>query len=136
MLEELLIEFNKKYQAPYDYKKDGEETVFYLTIAPDFNLELRPFDKYGIFFRANLFLLLDPDKETLFRRLLETNFLYQATLGFVLGLDPQEKYVTLSHYIYIELTEELFCETVEHFCNAIDYLRHHYAANSKRNHDF
>ncbi|MFZ4773459.1 MAG: type III secretion system chaperone [Chlamydiia bacterium] len=134
MLEELLIDFNKKHSIPYEFIQEASGDYYFLEISPEFRIEMRPIEEEGkpkgIFLRANLFLLLDPDRETLFRKLLEANYLYQTTMGFALGMDPNERYITLSAYIYSEIDKNSFWYTLEHFCNAIDFLRHNFEKKS------
>ena len=130
MLEELVTEINKKHQIPYEYVRESKGDCYFLEIAPEFRIELRPLEPVGLFFRCNLLLLLDPDRDTLFKNLLEANYLYQNTMGYVLGIDPNERYITLSGYFYTEFNQNLFWETLEQFCNALDYLRHYFEKKS------
>lgn len=130
MLEDLLNNFSKDHGVTYDYIKEGPGGYFYLQISSDLKVELRQLDNEGVFFRTNLFLFLIPDKETVFKQLLEANYLYQSTLGCVLGMDPNEKYITLSMYVYNRITKNNFWDSLELFCNAWDYLKHNFEKKS------
>ncbi|MBM3196104.1 MAG: type III secretion system chaperone [Chlamydiae bacterium] len=130
MLEDLLNNFSKEHGATYDYINEGSGGVFYLQISSELKVELRQLDNEGVFFRTNLFLFLIPDKETVFKQLLEANYLYQSTLGCVLGMDPNEKYITLSMYVYNRVTKNNFWDSLELFCNAWDYLKHNFEKKS------
>jgi hypothetical protein len=130
MLEKILENFLLDHGTPFDFIKETTGGYYLLNVSPDLKIELRQIANEGVFFRTNLFLFLISEKETAFKQLLEANYLYQTTMGTVLGMDPNEKYITLSQYVYSPMTKELFWETLEQFCNAWDYLKHNFEKKS------
>lgn len=130
MVEQLLKDFNIEHGAPFDFIKETSSSYYLLHISNEIKIEIIPMENGGLFFRSNLFLFLLPDKETVYRHLLEANFLYQSTLGTTLGMDPNEKYITLSKYIYTSVDKTLFWDSLEQFCNAWDYLKHNFEKKS------
>lgn len=130
MLEELLKDFNIQHGVPFENIKDTSGNHYLLHISNEIKIEIIPMENGGVFFRSNLFLFLLPDKETVYRHLLEANFLYQSTLDTTLGIDPNEKYVTISKYIYTPVDKILLWESLEQFCNAWDYLKHNFEKKS------
>jgi hypothetical protein len=45
-------------------------------------------------------------------------------------MDPNEKYITLSMYVYNRVTKNNFWDSLELFCNAWDYLKHNFEKKS------
>lgn len=60
-------------------------------------------------------------REELFTFLMRANLLGQGTGGCRIGLDPQEKLLTLSLGLPYELTYQTFRETLENFFNYLVY---------------
>lgn len=130
MLDDLIKNFSLEHGTPYTFVQEGSKGYFELQISDEIRIELREIEGQGGFFRTNLFLFLIPEKETVFRQLLEANYLYQSTMGCVLGMDPNEKYITLSLYVYSPITKNLLWDSLELFCNAWDYLKHNFEKKS------
>mgnify|MGYP006272485833 CR=1 FL=1 len=130
MLDDLIKNFSLEHGAPYTFIQDGSKGYFQLQISDEIRIELRHLEGDGVFFRTNLFLFLSPEKEMMFRQLLEANYLYQSTMGCVLGMDPNDKYITLSLYVYSPMTKNLLWDSLELFCNAWDYLKHNFEKKS------
>ncbi len=63
------------------------------------------------------------NKEDFFLLLMRANFLGQGTGGSVLGMDKEEKYLTLSSIIPYDVDAKRFKELVEDFVNFVDYWR-------------
>lgn len=130
MLDDLIKNFSLEHGAPYTFFKEGTEGHFQLQISDEIRVELRQLEGDGVFFRTNLFLFLTPEKESLYKQLLEANYLYQSTMGCVLGMDPNEKYITLSMYVYSRMNKNLLWDSLELFCNAWDYLKYNFEKKS------
>ena len=79
--------------------------------------ELKP----GIYFKANICQLPLKKREDLLMRLMQANLIGQGTGGSVIGLDKQEKFLTLSLALAYELNYQDFKEALEDFVN---YLAH------------
>lgn len=75
----------------------------------------------GVYFWANLSEVPNKDREELFILLMKANFLGQGTGDCVIGMDHQEKFLTLSSQIAYEVNYEIFKEKLEDFVNYLDY---------------
>ena len=62
-------------------------------------------------------------REELFTYLMRANFLGQGTSGSRIGLDADEKFLTLSSAISYEINYRSFKESVEDFVNHVIYWR-------------
>ena len=70
------------------------------------------------------------NKEDFYLFIMRANFLGQGTGNYVIGMDQEEKHLTLSSYIPYEMEFKKFKETVEDFVNYIDYWKEELARNS------
>jgi hypothetical protein len=62
-------------------------------------------------------------KEDFYLLLMRANFLNQGTGNGTVGMEQEEKHLTLSSYIPYELDFKKFKETVEEFVNFVDYWK-------------
>lgn len=69
------------------------------------------------------------NKEDFYLYLMRANFLGQGTGNYVLGMDPEEKNLTLSSYFPYEMDFKKFKETVEDFVNFVDYWKDELASH-------
>lgn len=79
--------------------------------------ELHP----GLYFWSQIIEVPDDRKEDLFIHLMKANFLGQGTGECVIGMDREEKFLTLSLAIPYEVNYEIFKEKLEDFINYLDY---------------
>ncbi len=63
------------------------------------------------------------DKEEFYLLLMRANFLGQGTKDAILGMDQEEKSLTLSLIIPYEIDSKTFKEKLEDFVNFVDYWR-------------
>ncbi len=63
------------------------------------------------------------NKEDFYVLLMSANFLGQGTGGNILGMDKEEKYLTLSSIIPYDVEAKRFKEIVEDFVNFVDFWR-------------
>lgn len=86
----------------------------------------------GVFVSAPICPCPKEKKESLLSLLMKANFLGQGTLGAVIGLDKDEKFLTLSLDLPYDMNYRSFREMVEDFANILDYwkeeIRHHQEA--------
>ena len=54
---------------------------------------------------------------------MKANFLGQGTGGARIGVDPDDKFLTLSHGFPYEMNYQLFKESIEDFVNYVVYWR-------------
>jgi hypothetical protein len=132
MILDIIPTFCGNNQIPFEKKEFRGESYHVIEINETLKIEISAIEGGGAFFRTNLALILFSDKEKVYRQLLESNFLYQSTLGCVLGIDPEEKYITLGMYVYTKVNLSSLWDNLEHFCNAVEYWKH----NLEKKHDF
>lgn len=99
-----------------------EKGSYELTFAAESPITLRPLDP-GISLYAPLGPLQKQKKEDLFIYLSKANFLGQGTGKSCIGLDPQEKFLTLSLLFPYDMNYKTFKETLEDFANYADFWK-------------
>jgi hypothetical protein len=72
---------------------------------------------------AKITLCPNTKKEDLFIYLMRANLLGQGAGGARIGLDPDEKFLTLSSGLPYEMNYQTFKETIEDFANYLIYWR-------------
>ena len=77
----------------------------------------------GFYFHCNLAKCLEKKREAFFTHIMRANLLGQATGKARIGLDKEEKFLTLSYNIDYEITYIEFKELIEDFVNYINYWR-------------
>lgn len=100
--------------------KEKEEVK--LTINPKLTIILKELDP-GFFFFAPIAPLPSLKKEELFTLAMEANFLGQGTGGAVLGIDEEEKFMTLTLSLPQEMDYSLFKDALSNFANYVDYWK-------------
>jgi len=100
-----------------------KEGIFRLKLPPDFQIgisELSP----GIFFSSIILPIpKEGSKEALFIHLMKANLMGQGTGGGAIGIDPTEKFFTLSQSFTFEMSYQFFKESLEDFLNYISYWK-------------
>ena len=86
-------------------------------------IEFRAIDPAGIALRAAVAPCPSQKREDLFIQLMQANFLAQGTGGAAIGLDRNEKNLSLSLKLPYELTYMSFKEHLEIFANYLEYWR-------------
>ena len=77
----------------------------------------------GCYLYSNLVPYPTKKLEELFVFLMQGNFLGEKTGESTIGLDFEEKFLTLSHVLPYELDYKSFKESIEEFVNFLDYWR-------------
>jgi len=117
MLESHLSQLAQDLKIPLPESTQGE---FTLSLSPDISLQFQERHP-GFRLRAHVSSVPPTQKEFLFSYLLKANFLGQGTGGRVLGIDPTEQLISLSHELSKELPYEAFKQSVEEFVNYLCY---------------
>ena len=91
-------------------------------ITPSHDLSFGTFDRG---FTLNCIIGEPPtrNKEDFYLLLMRANFLGQGTGGHIIGMDKEEKHLTLSSSIPYDVDVKRFKEIVEDFVNFVDYWR-------------
>lgn len=104
--------------------------VYKLVLGPKMAISLEE-EEEGFTLFAQIAPLPMQKREELFILLMKANFLGQGTGGSVIGLDKDEKFLTLSSTIPYEVDYKGFKETIEDFANFVDYWRTEVSKHSK-----
>ena len=100
-----------------------DETGGYqLKLTPDLHITLKALNP-GISFYTSLTPFHPTKREELVIHLAKANFLGQGTGGGSIGLDEDEKLLTLSFVLPYDRNYTSFKETLEDFANYADYWR-------------
>src|SRR6185295_7561609 len=88
----------------------------------DFVLAMKDLDP-GLGLQAPICLCPEKNREELFIYLLQANVLGQGVGLSRLGLDKDEKFLTLSLGLPYEMNYQMFKETIEEFVNYLEYWK-------------
>lgn len=101
--------------------KLNEEKMYFFKIAGE-SLSLKDLHP-GIALQASICPIPQQKKEELFSYLMRANLLGQGTADHRIGIDADEKFLTLSLGLPYELNYQSFKETIEDFVNYLLYWR-------------
>ncbi len=121
MLEQLLRKLIDDMELGQMPIKD-EQGIYLLNLSSEMQISLKELDP-GACFHAPLSLLQIPKREELMIYLMKANFLGQGTGGSVIGLDENEKFLTLSLVLPYDMNYKSFKDSLEDFANYVDYWR-------------
>ncbi len=102
-------------------KMSPKKTALFI-LNPEVHVQLTELDP-GVSMQAAIAPCPEKKKEDLFMLLMSANFLGQGTAGARIGLDRQEKLLTLSLGLPYELEYSAFKQHVEDFVNYLMYWR-------------
>ena len=105
--------------------KANEEKLIPLRIGKE-SLSLKDLEP-GVSLQGSICLCPQQRKELLFIYLMRANLLGQGTGGARIGLDAEEKFLTLSLGLPYEMNYQTFKETIEDFVNYLIYWRNEVA---------
>lgn len=118
MLEELLNLLANQYRIPPPTRKD--ESLPFLLKVGGREISVKELDR-GLRFFARFKVLPEKKQESLFAFLMRANFLGQGTGGSAIGIDKEEKHLTLSLDLPYEVNYEIVREKLEDYINFMDY---------------
>jgi hypothetical protein len=121
MLEENLTKLASDLELPPLAPKD-KQSLYTLPLSEDLVISIREIGE-GVAFFSNVAPLAFQKKEEAFTYLMKGNLLGQGTGDQALGLDPEEKNLTLSCIIPYDMDYGEFKERIEDFVNYLDYWR-------------
>lgn len=98
------------------------KSAYMMVISPAHSLEFRDLPE-GFSIGCKIGPCPPKNREDFYLLLMRANFLGQGTGRSVIGMDAEEKNLTLSSYIPYELDFKKFKEIVEDFINFIDYWK-------------
>ena len=121
MLEQYLQQLTSDLELPPSGVKD-ESGHYYLDLPPDMKILLKELGP-GIYLFSEMGAPPLKKKEDVFAHLMKANFLGQGTGEHVIGMDAEEKFLTLSRTIAYDMNYASFKELIEDFANYLGYWR-------------
>ncbi len=121
----MLQEFIEKMCADLEISpvpQISNEKTLTFALNPEIEVNLREFEN-GVAMHAKIAPCPEKRREELFMWLMRANFLGQGTAGARIGIEPQEKFLTLSLGLPYEVDYRLFREHLEEFVNYLVYWR-------------
>lgn len=120
MLEECLIQLIEELALKEGLSK--ENTFYVLKLHKELLITFRELDP-GCTFFARMGICPLHKREELFIYLMKANLLGQGTGGSVIGLDRDEKFLTLHLILPYELKYKAFKDALEDFVNYLDFWK-------------
>lgn len=102
--------------------KEPEKNVFQLSLNDDVTITITDLDPGGLFF-SRLCVLHKDFREEIFTYIMRANLLGQGTFDCQIGLETDEKFLTLSRSIPYEIDYTTFKEALELFANTLSIWR-------------
>lgn len=120
MLESILDDFKKQTNVECIKEKDHTYTLKFTEteLVTVTSLET------GVHFFSTIAPLVSGKKEDFFIYLMKANYLGTGTGGAVIGLDPDEKTLTLSYPIHYEVNYRIFYDKLEDFLNYLSFWKY------------
>ncbi|MBS0585509.1 MAG: type III secretion system chaperone [Verrucomicrobia bacterium] len=123
MLDTILFDLEKHLQIKPVKGVDEMKAYTLLEIGDEAQVWVKELDK-GLFLQSKIAPLFTPkDREAFYIYIMKANFLGQGTGGATIGIDPDEKFLTLSLVIPYEVNYKLFKDRLEDFVNYLAYWR-------------
>ncbi len=120
MLRELLGRLCKELSIPPSQMNEHKE--FRFRVTKDLEIHLRDLEP-GVAIKGQIIPCPAGKREDLFAYLMRANLLGQGTGGSRIGMDAEEKFLTLSLGLPYEMDYQLFKDSVEDFVNYLVYWR-------------
>ena len=119
MTEQLLNQLVEELGLLSPLEKD-ENGYFHLKISGSLEIAIKNTSP-GFLLLAKIAPIPEGAKELSLEYYMEANFLGQGTGNNIIGIDPEEKFLTLSNSIQYDVDYKIFKEIIEAFAN---YLNH------------
>ena len=102
--------------------KEQDKNVFYLSINKDIVVTINDLDP-GVLFFSRLTILHKDFREEIFTYVMRANLLGKGTFNSVIGMETDEKFLTLSRSIPYEIDYAVFSRELEVFTNSLVFWR-------------
>ena len=117
MLEDMVIELTKNYDYNYNKIEDSE---FVIKVTDEVQINVIKLG-YDLYLKTQIVPCPEEKKEELFTYLMKANLLGEGTGKSAIGLDNNEKFLTLSYVMPYEEEYKKFKDTFEDFVNYLFY---------------
>lgn len=102
--------------------KPNEKNIYSFEVVKGVPIEMKDLNP-GVFLKGKIDECMKEKREDLFIALMQANLLGQGTGGAAIGLDGDEKFLTLSLALPYEMNYRAFREYLEDFVNYLLYWR-------------
>jgi hypothetical protein len=99
-----------------------DKTEVKLILNPTLSITCRELDP-GILFFSPLILVPQKNREKVFQHAMEATFLGQGTGGAAIGIDEEEKFMTLKWSLPFDMNYRAFKDALTDFANYVDYWK-------------
>lgn len=120
MLRDFLVEICKELAIVPP--KLNEQKIYPFRLTKEAEIELKDLDP-GVSLQAKICPCPEKKREDLFIYLMRANLLGQGTGGGRIGIDSDEKFLTLSLGLPYEINYKIFKDTLEDFANYLAFWR-------------
>ncbi|MDJ0651643.1 MAG: type III secretion system chaperone [Simkaniaceae bacterium] len=121
-IEQLIEKLSLELKLETVPQKD-EKGLYQLRVGSSPQIFVKELD-LGVFFKTHILPIpKEGNKEALFIYLMKANLLGQGTGGATIGMDPSEKFFTLTFTLPSEINYRTFYEGLEDYLNYIDYWK-------------
>ncbi|MBI5274591.1 MAG: type III secretion system chaperone [Chlamydiales bacterium] len=121
ILDQHLDQFEKEFKRKSLFIKEKEH-VYYFSADHPFPIYVRYLDP-GVHFFSTLHAIPTKNLESFFMYIMSANYLGLGTGKSIIGLEPNEKFLTLSMAIPYEENYMEFKELLEEFLNHLQYWK-------------
>ncbi len=123
----------KELEKDLNFKviKNEKDKSYSVQINDDLNVVIYNYEP-KLIFHAVIDPLPEAKKEDLIIYLMKANFLYQGTDGSKIGVDEEEKNLTLTRALSYEVKYDEFKESLEDFVNFVIYYRNEIENHKKQ----
>lgn len=119
----MLEEYVKRLIDEYSFSISKiDEKVYQVEINDDVIVAITDLDPGALFF-SRICPLLKDHREELFTYIMRANLLGKGTFDAVVGIDNDEKFLTLSRSMAYEIDYPTFKDALEVFVNSLQMLR-------------
>lgn len=129
MLQKLIEKLTADLELPPLPPKD-DAGLFHLMLHPELVISIKELDP-GASFSAKIGPCPLKKREEFFILLMKANFLGQGAGGAVIGIDEDEKFLTLSLTLPYDMNDKGFKERIEDFANFVDYWKQELTLHNK-----
>ncbi len=121
VIERHITQLSEDLHLPPQVPKDSNGN-FQIKLSSDLIVSVKDLSP-GFLLSSFLGLVPKQKKEDSLIYLMKANFLGQGTGEQIIGMDPDEKFLTLSRSISYEMNYQKFKETLEEFVNYLRYWK-------------
>jgi hypothetical protein len=125
MLDNLISDLEKYLKILLIKQESREKKTYLLTLKDGTDICLEE-NELGIYMHAKIAHFVEntiPSPEDFYIYLMQANYLGKGTGDSIISIDPNEKFLTLSHLIAYEVNYKMFFNILEDFVNYLSFWK-------------